>query len=273
MLANYSTNVWRDVRIQSIYFLHNFANTSGATLYGGLLDRCAVSQTAEFYQRYGPLDNKDGGDGIAYFRNVTIPNTYEEVVNHLSVSSLPVRVCLCINKQYNDCTHQSNIQEVKKGQTFTHSVVAVDQIGRPVNATIQTFVHFTESGLAEGQLTRKISAKCTDLMFNVISPHNSENLTIYASDGPCKDADLSSAKIEINFLPCSCPIGLQVSRKNDTNCTCECHSDIGQYVEQCNSHTGSLDKQLQSRAWISYINDTNLTGYLVYPNCPFDYCL
>ena len=254
--------------------MHNFANTSGATLYGGLLDRCAVSQFAEFYQRY-PLDNKDGGGGIAYFRNVTIPNTYEEVVNdtNLSVSSLPVRVCLCINKQYNDCTHQSNIQEVKKGETVTHSVVAVDQIGQPVSATIQTFVHFSESGLAECQLARKIPAKCTDLTFNVISPHNSENLTIYASDGPCKDADLSSAKIPIHFLPCSCPIGLQVSGKTDTNCICECHSDIGRYVEQCDSHTGSLVKQPQSRAWISYINDTNLTGYLVYPNCPFDYCL
>ena len=275
VLAIYSTNYWEYIRIQSIYFLHNFANTSGATLYGGLLDRCTVSQFAEFYQRYGPLDNKDRGDGIAYFRNVAIPNTYEEVVNdtNLSVSSLPVRVCLCINKQYNDCTHQSNIQEVKKGETFTHSVVAVDQIGQPVSATIQTFLHFTESGLAEGQLARKIPAKCTDLTFDVISPHSSESLAIYASDGPCKDADLSSAKIEIHFLPCSCPIGLQVSGKNDTNCTCECHSDISRYVEQCDSHTGSLVKQSQSRAWISYINDTDLTGYLVYPNCPFDYCL
>ena len=41
------------------------------------------------------------------------------------------------------------------------------------------------------------------------------------------------------------------------------------------SHTGSLVKQDQSRAWISYINDTDLTGYLVYTpcNCPFDYCI
>ena len=280
VLAIYSTYYWRYIRIQSIYFLHNFANTSGATLYGGLLDRCAVSQFAEFYQKYGPLDNKDRGDGIAYFRNVAIPkyiiyHTDEEVVidTNLSMSSLPVRVCLCINKQYNDCTYQSNIQEVKKGETVTHSVVAIDQIGQPVSATIQTFLHFTESGLAEGQLARKIPAKCTDLTFSVISPHSSENLAIYASDGPCKDADLSSAKIEIHFLPCSCPIGLQVSGKNDTNCTCECHSDISRYVEQCDSHNGSLVKQPRSRAWISYINDTNLTGYLVYPNCAFDYCL
>ena len=266
VLAIYSTTYWGNIRIQSIFFLHNFASTSGATLYGGLLDRCAVSQFAEFYQRYSPLDSKYGGDGIAYFMNVAFDS-------NLSVSSLPVRVCLCINKQYNDCTHQSNDQEVKKGETFTHSVVAVDQTGQPVSATIQTSLHFTESGLAEGQLANKIPAKCTDLTFNVISPHDSENLTIYASDGPCKDADLSSAKIEISFLPCSCPIGLQVSGKNDTNCTCECHSDISQYVEQCDSHTGSLVKQPQSRAWIFYINDTDLTGYLVYPNCPFDYCL
>ena len=31
-------------------------------------------------------------------------------------------------------------------------------------------------------------------------------------------------------------------------------------------------KKPQSRAWISYINDTNLSGYVVYKNCPFDYC-
>ena len=44
-------------------------------------------------------------------------------------------------------------------------------------------------------------------------------------------------------------------------------------MKQCDSHTGSLFKYPKTRAWISHINDTDLTGYLVYPNCPFDYCL
>ena len=44
-------------------------------------------------------------------------------------------------------------------------------------------------------------------------------------------------------------------------------------MKQCDSRTGLLVKQPRSRVWISYINDTELTGYLVYPNCPFDYCL
>ena len=52
---------------------------------------------------------------------------------------------------------------VKKGEPFTLSVVAVDQIGRTVSAThtIQIALYFTESGLAEGQLARKIPAECT----------------------------------------------------------------------------------------------------------------
>ena len=156
---------------------------------------------------------------------------------------------------------------------FNVSLVAIDQVGQPVNASIQASLHFTEGGLAEGQLNREIPAECTNMTFNVVSPHNSEILTLFASDGPCKDADLSTAPLEIDFLPCSCPVGLQVTGTNTTNCTCECHSDISQYVRQCDSHTGSLVKQPQSRAWISYMNDTDLTGYLVYPNCPFDYCL
>ena len=196
-----------------------------------------------------------------------------EASANLSVSSNPVRVCLCFNAdQNNDCPHQ-HYTKVKKGQAFTLPVVAVDQVGQPVNATIQTSLHFTESGLAEGQLAREIPAECTNLTFNVVSPHKSENLSLYALDGPCKNAELSSATVEIHLLPCSCPIGLQVSEMNSTNCTCDCHSDISQYMDQCDSHTGLLIKQPQTRAWISYINATELTGYLVYPNCPFDYCL
>ena len=113
------------------------------------------------------------------------------------------------------------------------------------------------------------------MTFNVFSPHKSERLSLYASDGPCQDADLSTGTVEVYFLPCSCLIGLQFSEVSSTNCSCECHSDIHQHMKQCDSRTGSIVKQPQSRAWISYINDTDLVvhGYLIYPNCPFDYCL
>ena len=60
------------LKTQSIHFLQNIANISGSTLYGGLLDRCVVSQFAEFYKKY-THDYKDRGDGIAYFKSVSIP--------------------------------------------------------------------------------------------------------------------------------------------------------------------------------------------------------
>ena len=267
-------NIYNEsILLKCIYSSENTANISGSTLYGGLLDRCAISQFAEVYIKYAPVymeRNNLRGGGIAYFKNIS-------TIANVSISSGPVRVCFCTNFsssiRIHDCTDQDRKlnKEVKKGEAFTVSLVAVDQVGQPVSATIQASLSSAESGLGEGQLSKNISTNCTDFMFNVVSPHDSETLDLYASDGPCRNIDeLSRATVEINFLPCSCPIGLQVVGMHFTNCTCECHSDISQYMERCDGHNGSLVKRNESRAWISYINDT---GYLVYPNCPFDYCL
>ena len=274
LLALYRKRFYDRYRgINLLYFSNNLANISGSTLYGGLLDRCAVSQLAEFDQEYYVDNNRGGGnkEGIVYFKNVS-------TIANVSISSGPVRVCFCTNfsSSMHDCTDQDRklSKEVKKGEAFTVSLVAVDQVGQPVSANIQASLSLAESGLGEGQLSKDISPNCTDFTFNVISPNDSETLDLYASDGPCRNIDeLSRATVEINFLPCNCPIGLQVVKMQITNCTCECHSNISRYMERCDSHNGSLVKRNESRAWISYMNNTNQTGYLVYPNCPFDYCL
>ena len=242
-LYDENDNVLR--KMQSIYFSQNNANILGSALYGGLLDRCAVSRFAEVNRDYYCYKC----DGIIYFKDISIPayqvenSTNEAIIStNLSVASGPVQVCFCINNTQHDCTHQSDI-EVKKGESFIKSLIAIDQIGKPINAIIQSFLTFPDSSLAEGQLARKIPAKCTNLTFNIFSEHDSENLTLYASDGPCKDAELSRATVEVCFLDCRCPVGLQVSGMNKTNCTCECHNDISLYMEKCNSHTGLLYKK------------------------------
>ena len=71
-------------QLNFMYFSNNSADISGSTLYGGLLDRCAVSQFAEF-----EVDNNGGGgdrEGIAYFKDVS-------TIANVSISSGPVRVC------------------------------------------------------------------------------------------------------------------------------------------------------------------------------------
>ena len=266
-LADFTINsTRRNFEPLSLYFAENNASISGSTLYGGLLDRCAVSQSAEVRIKYYVEDYEDEGNGIQYLQHVS---TITE--SDVSISSRPVKVCLCINNKHN-CTHQMHI-EVKKGGTFNVSLASIDQINQPVSGLIHASFNFAGSAVATGQATREIPNKCTNLTFNVLSPHNPEQLTLYSLDGPCRDVNLSKISLDINFLPCSCPIGLQIVEINhETSCMCECHRNIRQYVEECDSHTGAFLRTSQSRAWISFTNETNPSGYLAYPNCPFDYC-
>ena len=115
-----------------------------------------MSQFAEVRYKHYSEQNCEY-EGGSYFRDISSGES-------TLISYLPVQVCFCISGAPN-CTHQS-YTEVRKGQTFTLSVVAIDQISQPVSATIQTSLHFTESGLAEGQLARKTPGECTNLIFN-----------------------------------------------------------------------------------------------------------
>ena len=238
-----------------LQFSRNTARYSGSTLYGGLLDRCAVSPFVEL------LRVKTKFNGLIHFKSSTNST-------NLSISSGPVKVCHCDNKEYDCELNYTLSKSVRKGEVFTVSVVAVDQVSRPVNATIQSSLTHSESGLAEGQLLREIRDKCTDLSFSITSTHDREELSLYASDGPCKNADTSKLTYSIQFLPCECPIGFQLSETSQSNCTCDCHSNISRYVT-CDIHRESFVRKYTSNVWIRYDNSS---GYLVYLNCPYDYC-
>ena len=243
---------------QHLQFSQNTATYSGSTLYGGLLDRCAVSP---FVQLIDKLDPKFKTNGLIHFQSATNST-------NLSISSGPVKVCHCDNEKYDCELNYTLSKSVRKGEVFTVSVVAVDQLSRPVNATIQSSLTHSESGLAEGQLLREIRDKCTDLSFSITSTHDQEELSLYASDGPCRDADSSKLTCYIKFLLCECPIGFQPSETSQSNCTCDCHRNISRYVT-CDIHRESFVRKYTSNVWISYDNSS---GYLVYLNCPYDYC-
>ncbi len=59
----------------------------------------------------------------------------------------------------------------KKGHTFKICVMAVDQVGNPMTATIRSSV-VSESGLhrlKEGQTEQEVGNQCTELEYNVFS--------------------------------------------------------------------------------------------------------
>ena len=101
-----------------------------------------MSQFAEIrktYLIYAPHDI-DEEEGIAYFRNVS-------TTTNIPILSGPVRVCLH-DSSIHECANQ-NCVEVKKEEAFKASLVAVDQVGQPVSATIQAYLSSAESGLGE----------------------------------------------------------------------------------------------------------------------------
>ena len=91
------------------------------------------------------------------------------------MSYLPVRVCICYsNKTYDpNCRYQPPLIKVKKGETFTVPTIAVDQLNHPVEANISSSLASPDGGFNEGQQTQNVLGVCTNLTFNVFSPHDS----------------------------------------------------------------------------------------------------
>ena len=233
----------------------------------GLLDRCTVSLFKEVDRTINLTFNSFltfKGDGLQYLLDTSTGYTKQ------SISSYPVQVCLWTSNHQN-CSYklQSNIT-VRKGDSFNQSLIAVDQVYKPLNATIQGYLDSTESDLNNGQVTR-ITDHCADLSFKIVSPYHSEELTLFVSDGPCKDAELSRLKIGVTFFPCTCPIGFVPSERYYTACECVYDPKINPYVVECDTKTKSF--QRHKNVWISYVNHTDPAEYLVYVYCPFDCCV
>ena len=240
-----------------IEFINNYAAMRGSNLYGGLLDRCTQN----------PIKTRPNTtSGLQYLMKLSNINSSD------SISSDPVRICFCQNDKP-DCTYQLPTVNVTKGGRFRVSLVALDQAGHIISAAIHSLPVSDQSGIiiGEGQLIQRIANECTNLTYNVFSPHDDEELVMYPN-GPCKDAPLSQRRIQIKFLSCTCPIGFQINHQDRIQCACECDSRLKGYVTRCDIETQSLVRQGQP--WISYIQTvpTNFSNYLIYPFCPLNYC-
>ncbi|XP_064397068.1 uncharacterized protein LOC135343947 [Halichondria panicea] len=232
------------------FMTNNTATQSGADIYGGLLDRCTVSKLAEYHI-------SSNGSGLNYINN-TVKSPSE-----LSISSRPVKVIFCNNGSIS----------TRKGHLFKISIMAVDQVGNPMNATIRSSV-VSESGfdrLNEGQEKQTVGDQCTELEYNVFSQDNSAQVELYA-EGPCINLGISRQLINISFLPCTCPIGLKPTR-SDTECKCDCDPFLqqGYPITNCSEKNGTITLESNTNIWIEFINTTN--GTYVISNCTFDYCV
>ena len=229
----------------NIFFSNNTAHQSGSDIYGGLLDRCTINQIAELTQYCPKLKNFSGFDYVkattqleqitdysppfyyyGYRRNCSrISDYFMDCISRSDVKTLissdAVRVEFCLDNVISPNYSHPNVS-IKKGELFTVSLVAVDQVGNPLNATIiSSFQSKSGNGrLKAGQVEQQVGDQCTELEYNVYSQDNSAQIHIHA-DGPCGDKGVSRKTLTVKFLPCICPIGFHPSQ-SENDCICEC---------------------------------------------------
>ena len=246
-----------------IHFSGNTATNQGANLFGGLLDRCVLIPLTKLFHHTQVSLKAQHDNGISYLEDVS-----NIALN--SISSFPVRVCFCNSKYEPDCSYQPPPIKVKKGEMFNVSLVAVDQVNHSVEANIINSPASLNGGFSEGQQTQRVGRSCSNLTFNVFSPHDSEIIYLYA-DGPCGGSTPSLRQLRIKFLNCLCPVGFQPSNTDLTTCDCICDSRLPFYFTKCDYKTSSIVRE-NTNSWITYVNDTHPRGFVIHPNCPYDYC-
>ena len=235
-----------------LYFEDNTATENGPSIFGGLLNSCTQSQFAAEYAN-------NGVDYIKSISNVTLD----------SITSLPVKICYCNNQMQPDCNYEPPTIQVKKGEGFTISLVAVDQVENAVDANITSFLFSSEGGFSEGQQIQNTSKLCTNLKFNVFSPLDSEMIGLYA-EGPCGNSERVVRYVHIIFTNCTCPIGF-IPSNSSTRCECMCDPQLDPYITECSPSNSSL-LRMGTNSWLTYVNDSDTAGYIIESVCPFDYC-
>ena len=132
---------------------------------------------------------------------------------------------------------------IKKGELFTVSLVAVDQVGNPLNATIiSSFQSKSGNGqLKAGQVEQQVGDQCTELEYNVYSQDNSSQIRIHA-EGPCDYKGVSKKTLSVIFLPCTCPVGFEPSPgPSGIDCICECDQTLKQHqITSCSSENETI---------------------------------
>ena len=271
----------------NVFFMNNTASVSGGAIFGGLLDRCVLNRSAELVTQFPEYQRSTGFDyirataqfaGLVDYDNLTLNYSPDKLINAITstnveglISSEPFQVCFCLENVPN-CSYDHPNVFTKKGELFRLSIVAVDQVGNPINTTVISSFVSNNGDLNVDQARQETSTHCTELEYNVYpkGDSSSSQIEIYA-EGPCSDIGISKRILNVTFLPCTCPIGFQPI-ETESLCTCVCDPILRPaYIQNCSYADETVLRD--SNAWIDYVNTTTEAGYLLYPDCPFDYCV
>ena len=283
-LASYNILNSTNITYINTFLTNNTALISGSDIYGGLLDQCTMNPRAELLLYIEKLYGFDYIKATTQIEQIIDYSQYAKshpdyLINNITKSD--VIELISSDGILNFCSdnvishyHSHPAVSINKGELFTVSVVVVDQVGNPVNATVSSSLS-SESGNGHfkgGQSEQQVGKQCTELEYNVYPQDNSAQLHIHLyAEGPCgNNIEVSKLTLNLTFLPCECPVGFQPS-SSQTECICECDRRLTLHqITSCFAKNGTV--QLETNVWIGLSNYTNGTGF-VFHDCPFDYCV
>ena len=267
------------------FLTNNTALIAGSDIYGGLLDQCTMNPRAELYlYAHFLMYGFDYIKATTQIEQIVDYSQYarshpDYLINNISKSDVMGLISsdgilkFCSNHVVST-NHSHPGVSINKGELLTVSVVVIDQVGNPVNATVSSSLS-SESGNGHfkgGQVEQQVRKQCTELEYNVYQQDNSAQLHIHLyAEGNCGyNIEVSKLTLNLTFLPCECPVGFQPS-SSPTECICECDRRLTQnQITSCFAKNGTI--QVEINIWIGLSNSTNETGFVIH-NCPFDYCV
>ena len=242
----------------------NVAAVRGGDLFGGLLDRCTVVNSAN--------SSEVEMNGTSRFLNIS------SIENFDTISSKAVRVCLCIY-DLPGCTQETYLIPIEQAKVneFTVHLAAVDQVGHPVTEAM-ILSKFNDGIVSASRTVQTNSTSCSSLEFQVTFPEASKQykLSIFA-DGPCNNKSISTLTFDLDVVHCFCPPGF-MPHDNSINCSCICDQKLSKQIENLECSIADESIIREGEFWVTFLGNSSSNNtfpsysYYVYPRCPFDYC-
>ncbi len=120
-------------------------------------------------------------------------------------------------------------------------------------------------------LSQMVTDNCSEVTFQVFSPHPFEEIAITAN-GYCRSTD-DIYCLSLNLTFADCDNGFEPASN-----PCKCDNRLLTYTTSCDVDTGKINKSPLKNPWIGahYQNSSNpnstYLGLILYPYCPPDYC-
>ena len=237
----------------NLNFSYNSAGEAGSDIFGGNLERCEIS-----------IDGSSW-DPLPFIRELAVFNGDNSTTS--DISSEPLRVYICDN--------DSNLMDsaslsIVRATEANLSVLIVGQDRGSVPSSVRISLN-NDVSIDAARRIQDTGKTCTPVSYRLKSENDTTSFNLFPDDGPCRSIGMSTATVNITFLPC--PNGFELK---GPECDCEERLRVTEHDITCNVDDSTIFRQSNTFWMGTVFDDDNGTGdyigLILHLGCPIDYC-